>query len=192
MARKTRGPDDLVVIKKYANRRLYDTSTSSYVTLDHLSHLVREGIEFEVRDAKSKEDITKAVLTQIIFEHETKGDGALPLSFLRKLIGSYGGAQQALLPAWLDVSMNSFANAQKRWLGSAKPMALLAEQTKRNMAMFESAMRIFSPAQETAADEDDDETHEELLAEMQAQMAEMRAQLDRLSEEKKSKKRKKS
>lgn len=183
MARKSSKPDGPVIIKKYANRRLYDTSTSSYVTLDHLSHLVREGIDFEVRDAKSKEDITKAVLTQIIFEHETNGEGALPLSFLRKLIGSYGNAQQALLPAWLDVSMNSFANAQKRWLGSSKPMALLAEQTKRNMAMFESAMRIFSPSSAQEDEAEDDDSHEKLLAEMQEQMAEMRAQLDRLSEE---------
>lgn len=183
MGRKTKTPDDLVVIKKYANRRLYDTSTSSYVTLDHLSELVRQGIDFEVRDAKSKEDITKAVLTQIIFEHETRGDGALPLSFLRKLIGSYGGQSQALLPAWLEVSMNSFASAQKRWLGDTKPMSLLVEQTKRNMAMFESAMRVFNPSSEKTTDEDE-ESHEDLLAEMQAQMAEMRAKLDRLSDEK--------
>ena len=186
MAKKTKSPDDLVVIKKYANRRLYDTSTSSYVTLDHLSELVRQGIDFEVRDAKSKEDITKAVLTQIIFEHETKGDGALPLSFLRKLIGSYGGQSQALLPAWLEVSMNSFSNAQKRWLGDSKPMTLIAEQTKRNMAMFESAMRVFgrsSAANGDASEDDEEVSQEDLLAEMQAQMAEMRAQLDRLSDE---------
>lgn len=191
MARKKRSPGGLVVIKKYANRRLYDTSTSAYVTLDRLSDMVREGIEFEVRDAKSGEDITKAVLTQIIFEYETKGDGALPLSFLRKVIGSYGGAQQALLPAWLDVSMNSFANAQKRWLGSNKPMSLLMEQTKRNMAMFESALRIFSPSSPHDDIEEDEESHEDILAEMQAQMAEMRAQLDRLASEKKPKKKKK-
>ena len=185
MGRKLKSADDLVVIKKYANRRLYDTSTSSYVTLDHLSELVRDGINFEVRDAKSKEDITKAVLTQIIFEHETRGDGALPLSFLRKLIGSYGGQSQALLPAWLEVSMNSFANAQKRWIGAAKPMTLLAEQTKRNMAMFESAMRIFNPSSADKSDSDEEDmSHEDLLAEMQAQMTEMRAQLDRLSDEK--------
>ena len=186
MGRKSKTPDDLVVIKKYANRRLYDTSSSSYVTLDHLTELVRQGIDFEVRDAKSKDDITKAVLTQIIFEHETKGDGALPLSFLRKLIGSYGGQHQALLPAWLEVSMNSFANAQKRWLGASKPMALLAEQTKRNMAMFENALKMFNPAASTdadAAEEEEDPSHEDLLAEMQEQMAEMRAQLDRLSQD---------
>lgn len=182
MGRKSKTPDDLVVIKKYANRRLYDTSSSSYVTLEHISELVRQGIDFEVRDAKSKEDITKAVLTQIIFEHESKGDGALPLSFLRKLIGSYGGQSQALLPAWLEVSMNSFSTAQKRWLGAAKPMALLAEQTKRNMAMFESAMRIFSPS--SGSDEDEDQSHEDLLADMQKQMADMRAQLERLNDDK--------
>lgn len=188
MVRKSRAPGDPVIIKKYANRRLYDTSSSSYVTLDHLSALVRDGVEFEVRDAKTKEDITKTVLTQIIFEHESKGDGALPLSFLRKIIGSYGGQAQALLPAWLDVSMNSFSNAQKRWTGSGNTMSLIAEQAKRNMAMFESAVRIFSPSSSDEDDyEDDDESHEDILAEMQAQMAEMRAQLDRLSAEKKKK-----
>lgn len=186
MARRPKTPDGLVVIKKYANRRLYDTSTSSYVTLDHLSALVREGIEFEVQDAKSKEDITKTVLTQIIFEHESKGDGALPLSFLRKIIGSYGGAQQSLLPAWLDMSMNSFANAQKRWLNSANPMNMITEQAKRNISMFEGALKRFSP--NLTSGQEEDEAHEDTLEEMRTQMAEMRAQLDRLSKEKKSKK----
>ena len=113
MAKKKRdgGP---TIIKKYANRRLYDTSTSSYVTLDYLSDLVRRGVEFEVRDAKSGEDLTRAVLTQIIFEKETKGDGALPVDFLRQLIGFYGGGAQNFLPAWLDMSMNSFAESQER------------------------------------------------------------------------------
>ena len=110
---KGNGSDDLIIIKKYANRRLYDTSTSSYVTLDHLSELVREGREFEVRDAKSGEDLTRQVLTQIIFENETKGEGALPLNFLRQLIGFYGGGAQAFLPSYLEMSMNSFAEAQK-------------------------------------------------------------------------------
>ena len=192
MAKKSREPGAPVIIKKYANRRLYDTSTSSYVTLDHLSALVRDGIDFEVQDAKSKEDITKTVLTQIIFEHESKGEGTLPLEFLRKIIGSYGGQHQALLPAWLDVSMNSFANAQKRWLGSGSPKTLFSGQAKRNMAMFESAMRIFSPSPSAEEEEDEDQAHEELLAEMQAQMSEMRAQLDRLSIEKKKSKKSKS
>merc|ERR1712137_514422 len=124
--------DDLIIIKKYANRRLYDTSTSSYVTLDHLSELVREGRDFEVRDAKSGEDLTRQVLTQIIFENETKGEGALPLNFLRQLIGFYGGGAQAFLPSYLEMSMNSFTEAQKEWRKAANPMNAFEQQAKRN------------------------------------------------------------
>ncbi|MEQ8557648.1 MAG: polyhydroxyalkanoate synthesis repressor PhaR [Henriciella sp.] len=145
---KANGSDGKVIIKKYANRRLYDTSTSSYVTLDHLADLVRREIDFEVRDAKTGEDLTRAVLTQIIFERETKGDGALPLSFLRQLIGFYGGGSQAMLPAWLDMSMNSFAESQERWkkaMGGAHPLALFESQARRNMQMFEQAMKAFTP-----------------------------------------------
>ena len=131
--------DGPIIIKKYANRRLYDTSTSSYVTLDHLSDLVRAGTDFEVRDAKSGEDLTRSVLTQIIYENETKGEGALPLNFLRQLIGFYGGGAQSMLPAWLDMSMNSFAESQERWkkaMGGAHPMAMFENQARRNMEMF--------------------------------------------------------
>lgn len=191
-------PDGPVIIKKYANRRLYDTSTSSYVTLDHLSELVRKGTDFEVRDAKTGEDLTRAVLTQIIYEHETKGEGTLPLNFLRQLIGFYGGGAQSMLPAWLDMSMNSFAEAQERWrsaMGGATPMAMFEQQARRNMAMFENAMRMFNPAlaprDTTLADGDETEgdgehaategTAEDALKLMQAQMAEMQRQLEALS-----------
>lgn len=187
--------DGPIIIKKYANRRLYDTSTSSYVTLDHLSELVRSGADFEVRDAKTGEDLTRSVLTQIIYENETKGEGALPLNFLRQLIGFYGGGAQSMLPAWLDMSMNQFAEAQERWrsaLGGATPMALLEKQTKRNMAMFENAMKMFNPAMaatDTKLDDGDEpEMHDEdespsdrALKLMQAQMAEMQRQLEMLS-----------
>jgi polyhydroxyalkanoate synthesis repressor PhaR len=144
MARQS-GSGGPIIIKKYANRRLYDTSTSSYVTLEHLSDLVREGQEFEVRDAKSGEDLTRQVLTQIIFEHETKGQGALPLNFLRQLIGFYGGGAQAYLPSFLEMSMNSFSQAQKEWRKAANPMSMFEAQTRRNMAMFEQAMKMFMP-----------------------------------------------
>lgn len=187
--------DGPIIIKKYANRRLYDTSTSSYVTLEHLSELVRAGTDFEVRDAKTGEDLTRSVLTQIIYENETKGEGALPLNFLRQLIGFYGGGAQSMLPAWLDMSMNQFAEAQERWrsaMGGATPMALLEKQTKRNMAMFENAMKMFNPAMaatDTKLDEgdapemyEDDETpSDRALKLMQAQMAEMQKQLEALS-----------
>jgi len=187
--------DGPIIIKKYANRRLYDTSTSSYVTLEHLSELVRAGTDFEVRDAKTGEDLTRSVLTQIIYENETKGEGALPLNFLRQLIGFYGGGAQSMLPAWLDMSMNQFAEAQERWrtaMGGATPMALLEKQTKRNMAMFENAMKMFNPAMaatDTKLDdgdvpemhEDDETPSDRALKLMQAQMAEMQKQLEALS-----------
>jgi polyhydroxyalkanoate synthesis repressor PhaR len=134
-----------IIIKKYANRRLYDTSTSSYVTLDHLSDLVREGRDFEVRDAKTGEDLTRQVLTQIIFEQETKGQGALPLNFLRQLIGFYGGGAQTFLPAFLDMSMNAFSDAQKEWRKAANPMSVLEAQARQNMVIFEQAMKMFMP-----------------------------------------------
>lgn len=183
MATKNAG-DGPVIIKKYANRRLYDTSTSTYVTLDHLSSLVREGVEFEVRDAKSGEDLTRTVLTQIIFEHETKGDGALPLNFLRQLIGFYGETSQDMLPAWLDVCMNSFAEQQKDWTeGMMNPAELFEKQAKRNMMMFQSAMRLFMPGEpvkEGAAANSQDAASETLAA-MRAQMNEMQEQLKALS-----------
>jgi len=141
------------------------------------------------------EDLTRSVLTQIIYENETKGEGALPLNFLRQLIGFYGGGAQSMLPAWLDMSMNQFAEAQERWrtaMGGATPMALLEKQTKRNMAMFENAMKMFNPAMaatDTKLDdgdvpemhEDDETPSDRALKLMQAQMAEMQKQLEALS-----------
>ncbi|MEM9738801.1 MAG: polyhydroxyalkanoate synthesis repressor PhaR [Pseudomonadota bacterium] len=187
--------DGPIIIKKYANRRLYDTSTSSYVTLDHLSELVRSGADFEVRDAKTGEDLTRSVLTQIIYENETKGEGALPLNFLRQLIGFYGGGAQSMLPAWLDMSMNQFAEGQERWrtaLGGATPLALFEKQAKRNMTMFENAMKMFNPAMaatdttlddgdEATVDDEDETPSDRALKLMQAQMTEMQKQLEALS-----------
>jgi polyhydroxyalkanoate synthesis repressor PhaR len=188
---KGNGSDTPIIIKKYANRRLYDTSTSSYVTLDHLSELVREGRQFEVRDAKTGEDLTRQVLTQIIFEHETKGEGALPLNFLRQLIGFYGGGAQTYLPAFLDMSMNSFAETQKEWRKAANPMTMFEKQARRNMAMFEQAMKMFMPtlynsAKPETADKAGSpastvmEMQAEALANMQAQMAAIQEQLAEL------------
>ncbi|MEM9668938.1 MAG: polyhydroxyalkanoate synthesis repressor PhaR [Pseudomonadota bacterium] len=198
---KKSSKSDTIVIKKYANRRLYDTSTSTYVTLDHLSDLVRKEIDFEVRDAKTGEDLTRSVLTQIIFEQETKGNGALPTNFLRQLIKFYGDGMQSVLPAWLDMSMNSFADRQEKWrstMGKAFPMSPLGvfeEQAKRNVAMFEQAMKMMMPgvsagSKSNAHDADDSASpdYDELdiditdpVSIMQAQMAAMQAQLDILT-----------
>jgi polyhydroxyalkanoate synthesis repressor PhaR len=181
---KQNGSSSTIIIKKYANRRLYDTSTSSYVTLDHLSELVREGRDFEVRDAKTGDDLTRQVLTQIIFEQETKGEGALPLNFLRQLIGFYGGGAQTFLPAFLDMSMNSFADTQKEWRKAANPMSAFEKQAKRNMAMFEQGMKMFMPTLYKASQTEKPspansilDFQAEALAAMQAQMQAIQDQL---------------
>jgi polyhydroxyalkanoate synthesis repressor PhaR len=142
--------DGPVVIKKYANRRLYNTQTSSYVTLDHLCELVKEGVEFEVRDARTGEDITRSVLTQIIFEEEAKGQNLLPIRFLRQLIRMYGDSLQAFIPGYLDLSMESFTKnheAIRNRLAEAfgGGSQALEAMTRQNLAMFERAMRMFSP-----------------------------------------------
>ncbi|NMM45431.1 polyhydroxyalkanoate synthesis repressor PhaR [Rhodospirillaceae bacterium KN72] len=143
-----------ITIKKYANRRLYNTATSSYVTLDHLSQMVREGIDFAVFDAKTGEDITRAVLTQIIVEEEAKnGQNLLPVSFLRSLIGFYGDNMHSMmLPKYLDMSIRSFTDNQEKMreyvqgtFGTVFPFGPLEELGKQNMAMFERAMQMFSP-----------------------------------------------
>lgn len=192
MAQK-RTESDLIVIKKYANRRLYDTSTSSYVTLEHLSELVRLGKDFEVRDAKSGEDLTRQVLTQIIFEHENKGNGALPLNFLRKLISFYGGGGTAsMLPAWLDASMNCFEEAQQEWARTGNPMRLMEVQTKKNMELFQKTMAMMmapmtAGASTKAASPAQDmmngamEMQMQTMTAMQEQMAAMQDQLEKLS-----------
>jgi polyhydroxyalkanoate synthesis repressor PhaR len=139
-----------VIIKKYANRRLYNTQTSSYVTLDHLAQMVKEGTEFEVRDARTGEDITRSVLTQIIFEEEAKGQNLLPIQFLRRLIRFYGDSLQAFVPGYLDMTMESFSknqDAMKDRIAEAfgGGNQTLENLTRQNLAMFERAMKMFSP-----------------------------------------------
>jgi polyhydroxyalkanoate synthesis repressor PhaR len=139
-----------VIIKKYANRRLYNTQTSSYVTLDHLAQMVKEGTEFEVRDARTGEDITRSVLTQIIFEEEAKGQNLLPIQFLRRLIRFYGDSLQAFVPGYLDMTMESFSknqDAMKDRIAEAfgGGNQTLETITRQNLAMFERAMKMFTP-----------------------------------------------
>ncbi len=141
-----------ITIKKYANRRLYNTATSSYVTLDHLCPMVKEGVDFAVYDAKTGEDITRSVLTQIIVEEEAKGQNLLPINFLRQLISFYGDNLQFLLPRYLDQSMESFANNQEQMrrymqdsFGGMFPFGRFEEMSKQNLAFFEKAMKMFTP-----------------------------------------------
>ena len=141
-----------VVIKKYANRRLYNTATSSYVTLNDLAQMVKSGREFVVYDAKSEEDITRAVLTQIIVEEEAKGQNLLPISFLRQLISLYGDSMQWLVPRYLDHAMSTFSRNQEQMrknlqetFGGLFPFGPLEEMGKQNLALFEKTMKMFSP-----------------------------------------------
>lgn len=184
---------ETVIIKKYANRRLYDTSSSAYVTLEDLARMVREGTDFVVYDAKSNEDLTRQILTQIIFEEESRGEALLPVQFLRQLIGFYGGQMQGVLPSYLEMSLDSFTRQQEqlrgqfsRAFGAAPGVGLLDEAVKRNMAMFEQAMKVwpgFSAGNTTAAPPPTAAAPAtpDPLSEMRQQMDEMRAQLDRLA-----------
>jgi polyhydroxyalkanoate synthesis repressor PhaR len=151
LAPPTPSPDP-VTIKKYANRRLYNTATSSYVTLEHLCQMVKDGVDFVVFDAKTGEDITRQVLTQIIVEEEGKGQNLLPISFMRKLIGFYGGNMQWALPTYLDQSMQSFARNQEQMreyfqktMGGIFPFDAFSNMGKQNLAMMEQAMKMFAP-----------------------------------------------
>jgi polyhydroxyalkanoate synthesis repressor PhaR len=140
------------IIKKYANRRLYHTGTSTYVTLDDLARMVKNGEDFVVTDAKTGEDITRSVLGQIIFEQEGRGEQPLlPIAFLRQLIRFYGDQMQTLLPSYLESSLSAFTHNQDKLreqmtrVLSGGPLGLIEEQTRRNMEMFSEAMRMFTP-----------------------------------------------
>jgi polyhydroxyalkanoate synthesis repressor PhaR len=189
MAGAGKDGDDTVIIKKYANRRLYNTRSSSYITLDHLAKMTREGVEFKVLDAKTGTDITHQILTQIIMEEEASGgEQILPVNFLRQLIGMYGNSMQAMLPHYLEASMDHFRTNQvklhkafEQSMGN-NPLAKLAQQ---NLAMFKAAAAAFMPGEtetETKVQEEkpaSDATREE-IATLRAQMAEMQKKLDSL------------
>ncbi len=196
MAEKKR-EDGVIIIKKYANRRLYNTDSSSYITLDHLSKMTREGVEFQVVDAKSGNDITHQILTQIIMDEEAAGGSQmLPVSFLRDLISMYGNSMQSMIPHYLEMSMQHFRENQMKMrktfeesLGS-NPLAKLAQQ---NMAMFTAATNAFMPggAQHSGAPQGEDrpegdasatsdEGKEAELETLRRQMAEMQNQLNKL------------
>jgi polyhydroxyalkanoate synthesis repressor PhaR len=140
-----------VVVKKYANRRLYNTATSSYVTLDDLAKLIKEGGDFVAHDAKTGEDITRSVLTQIIVEQEQKGQNLLPTSFLRQLIGFYGDSMQFLVPGYLEQAMIAFARNQEQMRKNLQatfgifPFGQFEEMGKQNIALFERALKMLSP-----------------------------------------------
>ncbi|MEM0924163.1 MAG: polyhydroxyalkanoate synthesis repressor PhaR [Pseudomonadota bacterium] len=180
--------DGPVIIKKYANRRLYNTAKSSYVTLDDLSQMVRGGEDFAVFDAKTGEDITRSVLTQIIVEQEGKDQNMLPTNFLRELIKLYGDPLQGAVPSYLDAAMHTFSRNQedmRQALTTGNPTQAFETMARQNMEWFEQAMRMFSPfggnptapppRSEPVPDVSDD------LESLQTQLREMQEQLAKLT-----------
>jgi polyhydroxyalkanoate synthesis repressor PhaR len=172
-----------VTIKKYANRRLYNTATSTYVTLEDLAKMVKEGTEFNVYDAKSGEDITRSVLTQIIMEAENSGSSMLPVPFLRQLIGFYGGNMEPMLGKYLEQSLSSFSGNQEKMrelmtqmTGGMFPVGSIEEMGKQNMAMFERTMKMFTPM----AGGDVQEAGKRLREQSEKSLAELQDQLDKL------------
>lgn len=191
---------DTTVIKKYANRRLYNTGTSTYVTLEDLAQMVKGEENFTVIDAKTGEDITHSVLTQIIFEQEAKGQNLLPVNFLRNLIQFYGDSMQGIVPSYLEHSMDSFREHQDSMrehmtsgFGSQMTIESIAEQTKRNTEMFQNAMQMFMPfgsqhdsEQKTRAQPPSKPSTESSadLDAMKKQLADMQAQLKAMDKNK--------
>lgn len=196
-----------VVIKKYANRRLYNTGTSTYVTLEDLAEMVKRGEEFSVQDARSGEDITHSVLTQIIFELENRdGQNMLPIPFLRQLIAFYGDQMQMVVPSFLEQSMLAFAKEQERFrqqmkdavgkspmgmMPMAAPLKAMEEQARRNAELFQNAMRMFTPfplagaaGQDSANGEEPTESDgsksADDLSELKEQIAAMQRKLDQM------------
>lgn len=183
--------NDGVIIKKYANRRLYNTAKSSYVTLDDLAVMVRDGQDFVVKDAKSGEDITRSVLAQIIFEEESKGQNLLPVNFLRQLIGLYGDSLESLVPGYLEASMESFAKNQENMreqisalMGQNPMMANMESLARGNMEWMENAVKMFAPftAPMPAAKPDAETGGNEELDALKKQLAEMQAQISKLAD----------
>jgi len=195
--------EEPVTIKKYANRRLYNTGTSTYVTLEDLAAMVKAGDDFVVYDAKSGEDITRSVLAQIIFEQENKeGQNLLPINFLRQLIRFYGDSMQMLVPRYLEVSIESLTREQQKFRDQmaqafgGSPFGALEDQVRRNMEMFERAFAMFTPfaRREGQPGETDKGTPRpgtsggsaDEIDDLKRQMEEMQKRLERLSDKDKS------
>jgi polyhydroxyalkanoate synthesis repressor PhaR len=200
MAEGTATDKTPIVIKKYANRRLYNTATSSYVTLDHLAQMVKDNVEFAVYDAKSGEDITRSVLTQIIVEEESKGQNLLPLNFLRQLISFYGDNLQFLVPRYLEHTMEYFAKNQEQMrnymrdtFGGMFPFGRFDEIGKQNLAFFERAMKMFAPYQTGGAGEQPDngeggsKNGPDSLSELKAQIDALQKRIETMSKTDKGK-----
>ena len=175
-----------IVVKKYANRRLYDTASSAYVTLEDLGAMVKRGEDFVVQDARSGEDITRQVLTQIIVEEENRGESLLPIQFLRQLIRFYGGGGPALPPSYLTMSLEAFSRQQETMreaFGHAPAAGYFDEQVRQNLALFERTVRMFSPfaAAPSSPPAPPPEASEQELGDLKKRVEEMSRQLEKLA-----------
>ncbi|SDR27854.1 polyhydroxyalkanoate synthesis repressor PhaR [Pseudovibrio sp. Tun.PSC04-5.I4] len=199
--------NEATIIKKYANRRLYNTGTSTYVTLEDLAVMVKAEDDFVVIDAKSGSDITRSVLTQIIFEQENKGQNLLPVTFLRQLIRFYGDSMQSIVPSYLEFSMSSLTREQDKLRSQmnqsvgTSPFEVLEDQVKRNTDMFSRAMKMFLPFDDTGMPQQPGETPATEteaqvnpaekqassgdISDLKEQLAEMQKQIAALAEAKK-------
>ncbi len=193
-------PKSPITIKKYANRRLYNTSSSAYVTLADLAKMVKTGEDFVVFDAKTNEEITRGVLAQIIFEQEgIEGQSLLPITFLRQIIRFYGDSVQALLPSYLEFSIDRFTGEQQKMREAAArsfgqtpfsttPFAALEEMTRKNLAAFNQALAMFSPftaatpAAATPPAVKDAPASSSDIEDLRTQLSEMKKRLDGMSE----------
>ena len=188
---KTKEP---LIIKKYANRRLYNTGTSTYATLEDLAEMVKNGEEFIVQDAKTEEDLTRSVLTQIIFELETKGQNLLPIAFLRQLIGFYGDSMESLVPSFLEFSLKSFTEEQENLrkqmshtLGTGT-LEMIEDQVRQNSEMFQKAINMFLPfnatasAGETKTKPKKEKTQNVELSSLQQQINDLQKQIDNIAD----------
>ena len=183
--KKQNAGDGTVIIKKYANRRLYNTETSSYITLDHLAAMIREGRDFKVVDAKSDVDITHNVLTQIIMEEEARGQTMLPVNFLRQLIAMYGDSMQAMVPGYLDASMESFRRNQEQFKSAVEGTfanSPFAEIAKRNMEMFEAATAAFKAGKPAPPPPPSSTSKDDEIAALKAEMARMQEKIEKLGQ----------
>ena len=181
-----RSPDDVVIIKKYANRRLYDTESSTYITLERLAEMVRQKRDFQVVDAKTGEDITRSVLTQIIMDEESRGTTMLPVNFLRQLISMYGDQMQAVVPQYLEASLDQLQRNQsqlRETVAGALAANPFAEIARRNMEMFTAAASggRAGTTEDTSTGAEAAKPGAEDLAALKAQLAELQKKLDKLS-----------
>ena len=184
--KKQKAADGIVIIKKYANRRLYNTESSSYITLDHLATMTREGRDFKVVDAKTDEDITHNVLTQIIMEEESRGETMMPVNFLRQLISMYGDSMQTMVPGYLEASMDSFRRNHDQFKSAVEGAfanSPFADLAKRNLAMFDVAAQAMKPAAPapasagapaSAASQDDE------IAALRSELAKLQEKVEKL------------